>query len=101
MIAAALLDELTQRGVRLSANGDRLHVKAPAGVPTSEVRAELRSVKAELLGLLAVHRAWAVSIPGLPAFVMLDPQGCTRADAEHVVHLRWPNATVEPCHAAP
>jgi hypothetical protein len=44
---------LDRLGIRLSARGDKLHVDAPAGVVTAEVKAALASHKAALLRLLA------------------------------------------------
>ena len=53
MTAHDLLADLTARGVQLTAQGGRLHVDAPAGVLTEELRAALVSRKADLLALLA------------------------------------------------
>lgn len=49
-----LLAELRGRGVRLQANGDKLHVSAPNGVVTPQLRASLVEHKTELLAILAV-----------------------------------------------
>jgi hypothetical protein len=51
--APAFLADLVSLGVSLSAAGDRLHVEAPIGVLTPQVRSELSALKAELLVLLA------------------------------------------------
>ena len=47
-----MLADLRRRGVVLIAQGDRLHVDAPAGVLTPEMRDALAAHKYELLGLL-------------------------------------------------
>jgi len=51
--AAELLAELTARGVRLTACGDRLAYDAPAGVMTAELRDRVKACKPELLAMLA------------------------------------------------
>jgi hypothetical protein len=52
MSAVGLLADLRQRGVILTATGDRLQIDAPVGVLTESNRAALREHKAELLMLL-------------------------------------------------
>jgi len=54
--ATALVDDLTRRGVMLSAIGDRLRVNAPRGVVTPDIRAALTEHKRALLLLLAGQR---------------------------------------------
>ncbi|MGH9334641.1 MAG: condensation domain-containing protein, partial [Vicinamibacteria bacterium] len=49
---ASLLDELSRRGIRISAEGDRLMTRAPRGTLTDELRQELSDHKPELLRLL-------------------------------------------------
>ena len=49
MSAAALLDRLLAAGVELSVAGDKLHVEAPNGAVTPEIREELVAHKAELI----------------------------------------------------
>jgi hypothetical protein len=53
MSAAALIDRLAERGVRLLPRGDRLAVEAPRGVVTPADLDALRTCKAALLALLA------------------------------------------------
>ena len=55
MRAALLLSELSRRGVRLEAAGDRLRFDAPKGVLTPELRREMVEHKAELLELVERH----------------------------------------------
>jgi hypothetical protein len=57
MTAAALIDELTARGVHLWVEDDRLKFKAPAGELTDEDKARLTEHKADLLALLAGNSA--------------------------------------------
>ena len=47
-----LLDELIRLGVHLSAVGDRLHVKAPKGVMTPDLRDALAREKKDLIALI-------------------------------------------------
>lgn len=50
--AQALLSELNRLNVRLVLAGDKLQIKAPAGVLTPELRRELQENKTELVELL-------------------------------------------------
>ncbi|MEO6463483.1 MAG: condensation domain-containing protein, partial [Candidatus Eisenbacteria bacterium] len=52
MTANALLEELRRRGVRLSANGDRLRVSAPPGALDPRLRDLLAARKEEILATL-------------------------------------------------
>lgn len=47
-----LIRDLAQKGIRLAANGDRLHVEAKPGTVTPEVRRLLTERKADLLAAL-------------------------------------------------
>jgi pyochelin synthetase len=51
-----LIDSLTDRGIKLSIEGDALIVDAPKGTLTSEVRDALTAQKAEIVALLHQHR---------------------------------------------
>lgn len=53
MIAATLIRELADTGIRLSADGDRLHVEAKSGTLTPELRQRLTANKADLLAALS------------------------------------------------
>ncbi|QHG16471.1 amino acid adenylation domain-containing protein [Nostoc sp. ATCC 53789] len=52
MSASQLLDDLTQNGVYLWAEGDKLRFRAPKGVLTEELRDRLTAHKLELLAIL-------------------------------------------------
>ncbi len=52
MNASALLAELTRSGIRLEPRGDMLHVEAPTGADTPELRRTLTQHKTELLAML-------------------------------------------------
>jgi hypothetical protein len=52
LTARDLLEELRARDVRLQAEGLTLHVDAPAGVVSAELRAALRENKRDLIRLL-------------------------------------------------
>lgn len=77
MTAAALLDELNRAGIRLAANGDRLHVEALPGTYTADLRARIVAHKQGIMELLAMRDrllviAHAAGVPdkavtGLPA----------------------------------
>lgn len=56
MSARTLLEELRRRGVRLEVEGGHLHVNAPAGVLTEELRASLVERKPSLMKLLQWKR---------------------------------------------
>ena len=53
MNSATLLSDLWRRGVELTAEGDRLRYRAPRGVLSHELLAELRSHKPEILAELS------------------------------------------------
>jgi predicted metal-dependent hydrolase len=57
MSVSTLLEDLRRRDVTLEAEGDRLHVDAPAGVMTFELRTALMENKGRLLELLARERS--------------------------------------------
>jgi predicted metal-dependent hydrolase len=57
MNAGALLEDLRRRDLILEAEGDSLHVEAPAGVVTDELRATLAENKGRLLESLARERS--------------------------------------------
>jgi len=56
LTARDLLEELGERDVRLEAEGLVLHVDAPTGVATDELRAALRKHKRDLIRLLERER---------------------------------------------
>ena len=60
-----LLAELSQRGVKLWADGDQLRIRAPKAILTPELRDSLTEYKAELLSLLR-QRNMAASTTSIP-----------------------------------
>ena len=75
MSAFALMADLRCRGVELTAEGDRLHYRAPRGVLSPELLADLRSHKRELLAELTQcgDSAKAASLEsGVPAAFLVD-----------------------------
>jgi thioesterase domain-containing protein len=72
MSAAALLSELRRRAIQLRAQGSELHLSAPAGALTTELREQLRRYKQDLLALLASAQAHAAQAR---AIVPLQPNG--------------------------
>ncbi len=59
MTGEVLLEQLRERDIRLSANGDRLVVDAPRGTLTERLRGTLREHKAELLAIVTAPDLWA------------------------------------------
>lgn len=55
MTAAKLLADLRAQGIRLAINGDRIHIDAPKGKLTPELRAVIVEHKAEILAILAAE----------------------------------------------
>jgi hypothetical protein len=74
MTLPALHAHLDRLGVELTARGDRLHFKAPAGVMTEELRAALLAHKPALLALL-VRADDRSDPPGPPASEPPGPPG--------------------------
>ena len=54
------VDELSQRGVKLWAEGNQLRVRAAKGVLTPELRALMAEYKADLLALVQHSNAIAI-----------------------------------------
>lgn len=65
MSASELLANLTQQGVQLWVDNDKLGIRSPKGVVTPELRAELATHKAEILTFLR-EQAIATSAPSNP-----------------------------------
>ncbi len=75
MNPATLLSDLRRRGVELTAEGDRLHYRAPRGVLSPELLADLRSHKLELLAELTQcgdSGEAAALESGVPAAFLVD-----------------------------
>jgi TubC N-terminal docking domain len=64
MTAAVLLTELRSRGAFVAAVGDRLHIDAPVGVLSADLRTALAVHKTELLRLLLLDRIESSFQPG-------------------------------------
>ncbi|MDM9385357.1 non-ribosomal peptide synthase [Chlorogloeopsis sp. ULAP01] len=52
MNTSELLEDLTQKGVQIWVDNDKLNIRSPKGVITPEMQAELSAYKAEILALL-------------------------------------------------
>ena len=87
--ARSLLRDLRIQGVRLATRGDRVHVEAPAGVVSPDMREQLASAKSDVLAQLTVEErlvgmscsefgrqrsALELRIPGLDGTIWLVPQ---------------------------
>ncbi len=75
MNPATVLSDLRRRGVELTAEGYRLHYRAPRGVLSPELLADLRSHKPELLAELTQcgDSAEAAALEsGVPAAFLVD-----------------------------
>lgn len=59
MTGEVLLEQLRDRDIRLSANGNRLVVDAPRGSLTEQLRGTLQEHKAELLAIVTAPDLWA------------------------------------------
>ena len=80
--AGDLLNDLRQRGVKLSANGDQLVIDAPHGTLTNDDVDALRQLKPLLLAMLKNRMA---------------PHRCDRADwTDRRVKKRRPDAPTDP-----
>jgi len=55
MSAIQLIRQCRDAGIRLQARGDRLHVEAPPGTVTPELRQQLAEHKADLMALHAIR----------------------------------------------
>lgn len=55
MNASELLDNLTQQGVKLWADNDKLRIHSPKGVMTPQIQTKLSEIKAEILSLLKTN----------------------------------------------
>lgn len=76
MSVTKLLDSLRERGVMLSANGDRLAWEAPAGTMTPDLLAVLKAHKEEILAVLGEQ--WGDAVRALMHRI---------GDDEHRQHL--------------
>ena len=85
MTGEALLEQLRDRDIRLSANGDRLVVDAPRGALTEQLRWTLQEHKAELLAIVTAPDLWARRAAGLLSSVA-DPD--RRADLRELFEHR-------------
>lgn len=87
MNAIALIHQCKQAGIQLQARGDRLHVEAPAGTLTPELRQALAHHKAELLALHATrNRLFVIATSlGIPRAIVDElPLEELQATAEQV-----------------
>jgi TubC N-terminal docking domain len=84
--AVALLVDLERRGVRVTADRDRLHVEAPRGALNHDELTALREHKPDLLQILAyraaLRRVWDLMSQGETS----DPDECATT-IENVVRL--------------
>lgn len=85
MTGEVLLEQLQDRDIRLSANGDRLVVDAPRGTLTEQHRGTLQEHKAELLAVLTDRDHWARHAAALLSGVA-DPD--VRADLRELFEHR-------------
>lgn len=56
MNAVALIRQCKAIGIQIQARGDRLHVEAPAGILTPDLRQAIADHKADLLALHAIRK---------------------------------------------
>ena len=100
MSAAELLTELQTQGVQITADGDRLRIRAPRGTMTPELRERLAKSKPDILAALSmpdrpeldrICRKAVADYPDVePArlrrFIEVaeDPEWCTERVARHL-----------------
>jgi aspartate racemase len=89
-----LLDTLAQRGVQLSADGERLRCRAPQGALTPEIRAALEAHKPAILASLRTSGQGAA----LPPLVRVDR--ASRLPLSFAQQRLWFLAELEPESAA-
>ena len=82
MSAAALLSDLRRRGVELTADGDQLRYRAPRGVLSPDVLADLRTHKRELLAELGAASVEGAGVTDTCEFQRL--QVTWRATAQRI-----------------
>ena len=85
MTTSDLLDWAASKGIRLSVNGDKLHVDAPKGILTDGLKAILKARKPELLPILQRRgpsgtTTTATLNPPVPSWV--KPLGATPPEAQ-------------------
>lgn len=92
MNARDLLTELQSLGIELTPRGDRLHVRAPAGVVDYSLRERLAAAKLDLLRLLSDRAGppyvWRFLVDGKPV-TAIDPDRCTRAEQMRRLGLKF------------
>lgn len=89
MKGKTFIDSLSSRGVRLTANGDRLRVKGPRDLITDELTTAVAGRKGELMAILCGHD-FPSSIEG----ISWTPRGGVVLDKDRRPDLRSMCATV-------
>ena len=86
MNTAALLNEVTRRGIRLEPDGDALCYTAPKDLLTPELMAKLKAHKTELLDILRKPGAERIA----------QGHGLTLADLQQAAGSDWPEIEQDP-----
>ncbi len=92
MNAAALIQRCADTGIRLSVDGDRLHVEAEPGTMTTELRALLTNRKADLLTSLSGTRGHLLALAKAEGMDAGLVHGLPEADVDACAGL--PDATL-------
>lgn len=103
-----LMAETARLGIRLEARGDRLHVEAPAGVVTPDLRDQLTQRKPALLarlapprGVITLKNGPTLPVEALELALDLERRGIPLAtDANHQFVVPTDPALSEADHAA-
>lgn len=100
MSAIAMIRELADTGIRLSVNGDKLHVQAVPGTITPELRQRLLAHKADLLRALAtstgLRHVVEYQLADSPQWlVMLGASGASYAETVVALHLQFRGRVVD------
>ncbi len=113
MTSEFLLEELRDRDIRLSIEGDRLVVDAPCGALNDELRERLRDYRDELFTVLTTPGPWARRAAGLLSAVADLPErfehraavceydgGLSRDVAERVAFAELQSAIRQVCDSS-
>ena len=94
MNTAALLNEVTRRGIRLEPDGDALCYTAPKDLLTPELMAKLKAHKTELLGILrsespATRGIYEYRLTDSPSWLVFLAPGVDLNNARRILEAQF------------